>query len=57
MIDDSELQVPQVIFAGFFALTESEKTLFKKMLCLDNTLFIFQDRQGMKEKLPDLGMS
>ncbi len=47
----------KVIFAGFYALTESEKTLFKKMLRLDNTVFIFQDGPGIKEKLQELGMS
>jgi len=46
----------QVIFAGFFALTRSEKTLFQKLLLKDNTLCIFQDGRGMKEKLADLGV-
>jgi len=46
----------KVIFAGFYALTESEKTLFKKVRSLNNTIFIFQDGPGVKEKLLELGM-
>jgi len=44
----------QVIFAGFFALTKSEKTLFRKLLQKENSLFIFQNATGLKEKLDDL---
>jgi hypothetical protein len=57
MIDDSTIDLfQQVIFAGFFALTRYEKTLFHKLLAADNTLFIFQDGRGMKEKLVELGI-
>ncbi|MFZ2196537.1 MAG: PD-(D/E)XK nuclease family protein, partial [Thermodesulfovibrionales bacterium] len=45
-----------VIIAGFFALTRCEKTIFQKLLLRDNTLFIFQDSNGMKEKLAELGV-
>lgn len=57
MIDDSAISgFRQVILAGFFALTISEKTLFQKLLLKDNTLFIFQDGRGQKEKLAELGV-
>jgi len=47
----------RVIFAGFFALTRHEKTLFKKLFSMENTHFIFQAGRGMKEKLAELGVS
>ena len=47
----------KVIFAGFFALTRYEKTLFKKLLLMDNTYFIFQAGKGMKKNLAELGVS
>lgn len=57
-IEDTDIkQSGQVIFAGFYALTTSEKTLFKKLIPLDNTLFIFQNGTGMKESLAGLGMN
>lgn len=46
----------QVIFAGFFALTRCENTIFRKLLRKDNTLFIFQEGPGLKDKLADLGI-
>lgn len=46
-----------IIFAGFFALTQCEQTIFKKLLSLDNSLFIFQDGPGINEKLKSLGIS
>lgn len=47
----------KIIFAGFFALTGSERDLFKKLLKWNNSLFIFQDGPGMKEKLSSLGIN
>ncbi|MBE0425361.1 MAG: PD-(D/E)XK nuclease family protein [Nitrospirae bacterium] len=47
----------KIIFAGFFALTGSEKRLFKKLSSLDNTFFIFQEGTGLKDKLKDLGIT
>jgi ATP-dependent helicase/nuclease subunit B len=47
----------QIFIAGFFALTDSEKKLFKALLSRDNTLFIFQEGTGLAEKLEDLGLS
>ena len=46
----------RMIFAGFFALTRSEKTLFQRLLLKEHTLFIFQDGRGQKEKLAELGV-
>ena len=45
-----------IIFAGFFALTRYEKTIFKKLLSLENSLFIFQDGTGIEETLQSLGI-
>ncbi len=57
LIDDSDIHgFQQVIFAGFFALTGCEKTMFQKLLSMDNTLLIFQESKGMKEKLGELGV-
>ncbi len=56
-IDETELNhFQQIIFVGFFALTKSEKILFRKMLSWSNTLFLFQDGTGIKERLSDLGI-
>ncbi len=45
-----------VIFAGFFALTESEKEIFKSLMKRENTLLIFHEGEGIKRKLSDLGI-
>ena len=47
----------KVILAGFFALTESEKKIFGSLMKRENTLFIFQEGEGMKKKLSDLGVT
>ena len=47
----------RVILAGFFALTESEKKIFRSLMERENTLFIFQEGEGMKRKLSDLGIT
>jgi ATP-dependent helicase/nuclease subunit B len=47
----------KVILAGFFALTESEKKIFRSLMERENTLFIFQEGEGIKKKLADLGVS
>jgi len=55
--EDAELDsYKQIVFAGFYALTKYEKVLFKKLLVKENTLFIFQEGPGLKEKLSDLGI-
>jgi ATP-dependent helicase/nuclease subunit B len=47
----------KVTLAGFFALTESEKKIFRSLLERGNTLFIFQEGEGMRRKLSDLGIT
>jgi ATP-dependent helicase/nuclease subunit B len=47
----------RVILAGFFALTESEKKIFRSLLERENTLFILQEGEGMKKKVSDLGIT
>ena len=47
----------RIIIAGFFALTNTEKTLFRKLLKYSNTFFIFQHGAGLREKLEELGIS
>ncbi len=51
-IDLSEFN--KLIFAGFFALTNSEKILFKNISKNDNSIFVFQEGSGLKEKLLEL---
>ena len=46
----------KVILSGFFALTESEKNIFRSLMKRENTLFIFQEGDGIKKKLSDLGI-
>ena len=46
----------RVVAAGFFALTESEKSIFKSLAKRGNTLFIFQEGEGIKKKMSGLGM-
>ncbi len=47
----------RVILAGFFALTESEKEIFRSLMKRENPLFIFQEGEGIKKKLSDLGIT
>ncbi|SPQ00267.1 conserved hypothetical protein [Candidatus Sulfobium mesophilum] len=47
----------KTIFAGFFALTQAEKILFRKLFPSEKVVFVFQDGAGLKEKLKDLGIS
>jgi len=46
----------KVILAGFFTLTESEKKIFRSLMKRESTLFIFQEGEGIKKKLADLGI-
>jgi ATP-dependent helicase/nuclease subunit B len=48
--------VRRIIFAGFNALTGTEKVLFTKMGDSGFTVFLFQDGPGMDEILGQLGM-
>jgi len=45
-----------VLFAGFFALTTLEKSIFTRFLELPNTLFVFQKGKGLKRHLDDIGV-
>jgi len=56
-IDSIDLsQYSRLIFAGFFALTTSEKILFRNISKNENAVFIFQEGTGLKEKLLELGI-
>jgi ATP-dependent helicase/nuclease subunit B len=46
----------QIIAAGFFALTESEKTLFRKLSSRESAVFIFQEGPGIRERIAGLGL-
>jgi ATP-dependent helicase/nuclease subunit B len=46
----------QIIVAGFFALTESEKGLFRKLSSRENTTFLFQDGPGIRERISAMGI-
>jgi CRISPR/Cas system-associated exonuclease Cas4 (RecB family) len=47
----------KVILAGFFALTESEKEIFRSLRKRENVLLIFQEGEGIKKKLSDLSIT
>jgi ATP-dependent helicase/nuclease subunit B len=46
----------QIIVAGFFALTKTEKGLFRKLAHRENTTFLFQDGPEMRERVATLGI-
>ncbi len=45
----------KIVLAGFFALTESEKTLFRKLSSRENSFFVFQEGPGIRENIASLG--
>ena len=45
----------RIICSGFFAFTESEKRLFRKLHAFDRTVFIFQDGPGVRQRVMELG--
>jgi CRISPR/Cas system-associated exonuclease Cas4 (RecB family) len=47
----------KVILSGFFALTESEKRIFRSLMKREKSLFVFQQGEGMRKKLADLGIT
>ncbi len=47
----------KIIFAGFFALTGAEKKIFKGLMDIDNTLFLFQQGRGIERMLKELALS
>jgi CRISPR/Cas system-associated exonuclease Cas4 (RecB family) len=55
-IDPPSLPFEKILFAGFYALTESEKRLFVEILSWENSLFLFQEGPGLEEKLIRLGV-
>jgi ATP-dependent helicase/nuclease subunit B len=55
--DEVRQEGQRIVFAGFFALTESEKTLFRKVSLLENAFFLFQDGPGMRETISGLGLN
>ena len=44
----------EIVFAGFFALTRTEKALFLKLAAMENVFLFFQDGPGMEEMLASL---
>ena len=46
----------RVILAGFFALTESEKKILRSLMEREIASFIFQEGEGIRKKLSDLGI-
>jgi ATP-dependent helicase/nuclease subunit B len=53
--DDIRKEDRRTILAGFFALTQSEKTLFRKLSVSADPVFIFHDGPGLRETISDLG--
>jgi CRISPR/Cas system-associated exonuclease Cas4 (RecB family) len=44
------------VFAGFFALTKTEKEIFRKLGLSDNTVFLFQQGRGLSAHLKDFNV-
>ncbi|NJD55281.1 MAG: hypothetical protein FIA94_02620, partial [Nitrospirae bacterium] len=44
------------VFAGFFALTKTEKEIFRKLGLADNTIFLFQQGRGLSDHLKDFNV-
>lgn len=49
--------VKPIIFAGFFALTWSERSIFKSLMKTDNSVFLFQEGIGISDLLKDLDIT
>ena len=47
----------KIVFAGFFAFTNSEKTIFKHLLARDDVIQIFQDGAGLGHQMKELGVT
>ncbi|MBF0554554.1 MAG: hypothetical protein HQK96_08385, partial [Nitrospirae bacterium] len=57
-VGDIDLSVfDKIILSGFFALTKSEKDLFKALSERDNSLFIFHRAGGISQILTDAGIA
>jgi hypothetical protein len=46
----------QIVFAGFYALTECERRLFSELLSWQNVCFLFHEGPGLEPKLASLGI-
>jgi hypothetical protein len=55
-ITDDGLPFERIIFSGFYALTECERRLFRKLLSWERAFFLFQHGPGIEEKLSRLGI-
>ena len=47
----------KIIFAGFFALTNSELIILRHLNTLENSVLIFQNGPGMGNRLKEIGLS
>ncbi len=47
----------QIVFAGFYALTECERRLFTELLSWENVCFLFHEGPGLEAKLASLGIA
>ena len=47
----------QIVFAGFYALTECERRLFKELLSWENVCFLFHEGPGLTARLASLGIA
>jgi CRISPR/Cas system-associated exonuclease Cas4 (RecB family) len=46
----------RIIFAGFYALTEAERRIFKEVLSWEHSFFLFQDGPGIEQGMKSLGI-
>ncbi len=51
------LPYARIVFAGFYAFTESERRLFRELLSRENVCFLFTEGPGLAEKLAPLGIT
>ncbi len=47
----------RIVFAGFYALTESERRLFKELMSWEHVCFLFTEGPGLAEKLATVGIA
>jgi len=45
-----------ILFAGFFVLTQSEQNIFTNLIGRDNVLMIFQDGKGIRDHLKEMNI-
>ena len=57
MLTRETLPYGQIIFAGFYAFTESEKRLFTGLLSWENVCFLFHEGAGLDARLASLGIA